>query len=263
MKPLCKQRLYIIMLFHIVSRFTWTTLGVQSLSTIAYAQHQRSIPITIISGFLGSGKTTFLQHLLQNQDGLRIAVIVNDVASVNIDSKLVSGQSAVSASAGPAGMVELANGCACCNLAGELLASVGELITLSDLREQAALFDDGNEDEDDDAGTLAANKGGFDHIVVELSGVADPRAIRANFQEAQMYGMPLMNRVQLDTMVTLVDCTSFLQNLRSAKVSSCYKKTYHCSVLIPATTVLFIFFDLHLFVVNCALSLSLMIFLLF
>ena len=86
MKPLCKQRLYIIMLFHIVSRFTWTTLGVQSLSTIAYAQHQRSIPITIISGFLGSGKTTFLQHLLQNQDGLRIALgllrVLNDLIAL-------------------------------------------------------------------------------------------------------------------------------------------------------------------------------------
>lgn len=76
---------------------------------------QRQIPITVISGFLGSGKTSLLQKMLANKQGIKIAVIVNDVASVNIDSKLVSGSSSAD------GMVQLSNGCACCSLGGELL----------------------------------------------------------------------------------------------------------------------------------------------
>lgn len=75
----------------------------------------KPIPITVISGFLGSGKTTLLKNLLENKKGIKIAVIVNDVASVNIDSKLVSGSSSAD------GMVQLQNGCACCSLSEELL----------------------------------------------------------------------------------------------------------------------------------------------
>jgi Ni2+-binding GTPase involved in maturation of urease and hydrogenase len=123
------------------------------------------IPITILSGFLGSGKTTLLQHMLSHNEGLKIAVVVNDVASVNIDSKLVRGQSTAaspddgaysdadsneSSPATPAGIVELQNGCACCSLSGELLTSVSELLTLSDMRH------------DDEK---------FDHIIVEMSGM--------------------------------------------------------------------------------------------
>jgi G3E family GTPase len=120
------------------------------------------IPVTVLAGFLGSGKTTLLQNLLNNNEGLRIAVVVNDVASVNIDSKLVANDNTA------AGMVELQNGCACCSRSEELLASVQELVTLSDTRGPDA---------------------GFHHIVVELSGVADPRSVRAKFQEAVLYDM--------------------------------------------------------------------------
>jgi G3E family GTPase len=129
--------------------------------------------------------------MLHNKEGRRIAVIVNDVASVNIDSKLVS-----SSTEGASGMVELQNGCACCSLSDELISSVEQLVTLSDIR--------GNDE-------------GFDHIVVELSGVADPKGIRSKFQEAVMYNMPVMDRVQLDTMVTVVDCSAFLDHLSSSK----------------------------------------------
>lgn len=163
------------------------------------------IPITILSGFLGAGKTSLLKHMLSNNEGKKIAVIVNDVASVNIDSKLVRNQ-IVSAdgdgnnddAATPAGIVELQNGCACCSISGELLSSVSELMTISDLRQ---------EDEK------------FDHIVIEMSGVAEPRSVRNIFQEAMMYDMPLMDRVQLDTLVTVVDCSTYLDYLKSKRLA--------------------------------------------
>lgn len=149
------------------------------------------IPVTIISGFLGSGKSTLLQHLLHNKQKRRIAVIVNDLGAVNIDSKLISNTNEAS------GMVQLQNGCACCSQSDELLSSVEELVTMSDIR---------------------GEKEGFQHIVVELSGVADPKGIRSKFQEAILYDMPIMKRVQLDTMVTIVDCSAFLEHLTSLKL---------------------------------------------
>ena len=160
----------------------------------------KPIPITVLSGFLGSGKTTLLQNLLQNKQGLKIAVVVNDVASVNIDSKLVArGDGSSGSTSLSDGMVELQNGCACCSLSDELLASVSELVTLSDLRQ------------DDEQ---------FQHIVVELSGVADPKSVRAKFQEAAMAQMPLMERVELDTLVTLVDASMFESHFESTKPAS-------------------------------------------
>lgn len=178
---------------------------------------QQKIPVTILSGFLGSGKTTLLQHLLNNSEGIKIAVIVNDVAEVNIDNKLILGNTVSPQSKGnkrPAGIVELSNGCACCSISDELLPAVSELITLSDMRSQA---------NGDDAS--------FDHIVIELSGVASPKSIRSNFQEAELYGMPLLDRVKLDTMVTLIDCSSFLDRMlndggRKVAVEECPELFY-------------------------------------
>jgi len=157
------------------------------------------IPVTVLSGFLGAGKTTLLQHLLVNNGGNKIAIVVNDVASVNIDSKFlaqstVSKNQTSSSTQGPAGFVQLSNGCACCSISDQLLTSVSELVTVSDMKDP---------------------QDRFDHIVVELSGVSEPRAVRANFQNAIQQNMPLMERVRLDTMVTLIDCSAFVQHLQS------------------------------------------------
>jgi len=140
---------------------------------------KKPIPIVLLAGFLGAGKTSTLKHLLENNVNVRIGTIVNDVASVNIDAKLVSnvigninnsnnGDSSSSSSSNSegensyadGGIVELQNGCACCSLADELLTSV------------IKLTDSGARD--------------LDAIVVELSGVADPMSVRDNWEQARL-----------------------------------------------------------------------------
>ena len=114
-------------------------------------------PITILAGFLGSGKTTTLQNLLNNREGIKIGIIVNDVASVNIDSKLLSNPNS-NTLIGSEETIELQNGCACCTLADELLTTI-EQLTNSGQRD-------------------------LDHIVIELSGVADPEAMKKSWLSA-------------------------------------------------------------------------------
>ena len=141
-------------------------------------QEQKQIPMTLLAGFLGSGKTTTLQNLLTNNDGLKIGIIVNDVASINIDSKLLSNPIFSSTET-----IELQNGCACCSLADELLTSVEQLT------------DSGKRD--------------LDAIVVELSGVADPVQIRSNWEEASASNHPATKFAKMDKIVTLIDSSTF------------------------------------------------------
>jgi len=154
------------------------------------------IPVTLLSGFLGSGKTSTLQHLLGNTDGLKIGVIVNDMASVNIDSKLVkqsdsfgggglNSSSSSSVSGATEGIVEMQNGCACCSLADELLTTIETLV-------DSRRHDDG-----------------FDAIVVELSGVADPIAIKQNWVNAKMLDQPVTTKAEMKRIVTLIDASTF------------------------------------------------------
>ena len=129
-------------------------------SSLSSRQQQQQIPVTLLSGFLGAGKTTTLQQVLQSPaHNLTIGVVVNDVASVNIDSKLVKSSDLGSGSKSE-NVVEMQNGCACCSLSGELLDTVETLL--------------------DSRGDDAPK---FDHILVELSGVADPLAVRGVFEQ--------------------------------------------------------------------------------
>jgi G3E family GTPase len=124
-------------------------------------EKKKPVPVTLLSGFLGSGKTTALKNLLENREGIKVGVIVNDVASVNIDARLLGGGNAggdIMAELREGSTVELQNGCACCSLADELLTSIERLM-------------DGRD---------------FDAIVVELSGVADPVAVKDNWLQAKM-----------------------------------------------------------------------------
>lgn len=136
------------------------------------------VPIILLSGFLGAGKTTTLQHILANKEGVKVGVIVNDVASVNIDAKLIA--------ASQDGIVELQNGCACCSLADELLGSVDKLI-----------------------GSSSSSSRKFDAVIVELSGVADPIAIKSNWNAAKMQGHPITSKADVSLVVTLIDACTF------------------------------------------------------
>ena len=175
-------------------------LWVMSLSTPTATKSAdtivKPVPVTVLSGFLGSGKTTLLQQMLQNKEGLKIGIVVNDVAEVNIDSKLVAREDSIEKNADH--LVQLSNGCACCSLGDELMVSVRQLLTISELR---------NEQDQ------------FDHIVVEMSGVADPKQVRAKFQEA-FANMRMMDKVKLDTMVTMVDTSTYRSHLESTKIAN-------------------------------------------
>lgn len=99
--------------------------GAVSASEKTALQNIKKAPITLLSGFLGAGKTTLLRETLENKQGLKIAVVVNDVAKVNIDSKLVRERTTgIKGNEDIADCIELQNGCVCCNAADELLQVV-------------------------------------------------------------------------------------------------------------------------------------------
>jgi len=143
------------------------------------------IPITLLSGFLGTGKTTTLQYLLENKDNLRIGVIVNDVASINIDRKLLAKKKDNNED----GIIELQNGCVCCSLNDELVTSVERLV----------------EERQEDNNKL-------DAIVVELSGVADPGVIEAGWQ--------LSEKATIARIVTIIDANSFGSDYMATDLAS-------------------------------------------
>ena len=145
------------------------------------------LPVTVLSGFLGAGKTTVLTHILNNRQNKKVAVIVNDMSEINIDSSMV--KSDVSLSHKEEKLVEMSNGCICCTLREDLLLEVTKL----------------------------AKEGRLDNLVIESTGISEPLPVAETFTFADEDGVSLSDVAKLDTMVTVIDAVNFLKDYDEAK----------------------------------------------
>ena len=145
------------------------------------------LPVTVLSGFLGAGKTTVLSHILNNRDSKKVAVIVNDMSEINIDAAIVKNE--VSLNHSEEKLVEMSNGCICCTLREDLLVEINKL----------------------------AKEGRFDYLVIESTGISEPLPVAETFTFADEDGNSLSDVANLDTMVTVVDAVNFLKDYDEAK----------------------------------------------
>jgi G3E family GTPase len=148
----------------------------------------KKLPVTVLSGFLGTGKTTLLNHVLHNKEGLKVAVIVNDMSEVNIDAQLVAKENTLSRTEEK--LVEMSNGCICCTLREDLMIEVEKL----------------------------AKENRFDYLLIESTGISEPVPVAQTFSfQDEENGIDLSRFAQIDCMVTVVDAFNFGRDFGSAE----------------------------------------------
>ena len=143
------------------------------------------LPVAVLSGFLGAGKTSLLSHILNNREGRKVAVIVNDMAEVNVDSSLISRAGELSHV--DEQLVEMSNGCICCTLRDDLLKAVRAL----------------------------EEEGRFDYLLIESTGISEPLPVAATFCFRDEAGQSLSDVAKLDAMITVVDGADLLKQFSS------------------------------------------------